>query len=248
METEALEKIGLTHGESKVYLALLKVGLSSAGPLTKEAQISRSKVYEILERLKTKGLVSSVVENGVSKFKAIDPRLIPDFLERKKQEFEEKASQFSKIIPSLLAEMQEKKVEQSVEVFNGWAGIRNTFNLLIKDAKRNDIWYAFGMPERLSKERARFFKHWRVQTDKIGIHQKLIANEKIRESPELAPKSKYSKIRYTQQETPTTVDIFHDYTLLGVWTEMPILIVVRGKEVAESFRTFFDHIWKQAKP
>ena len=143
--------------------------------------------------------------------------------------------------------MKEKKLDQSVEVFNGWPGIKNVFNLLIKDAKKNDVWHAFGLPERLSKERALFFKHWRVKTDQIGIHQKLIANKKIKGSPELAPKSKYSDIRYTSQETPTTVDIFRDHTLLGVWTDIPILIVIKGKEVADSFRTFFDHIWEQAK-
>ena len=247
METSALEKIGLTSGESRIYLALLKTGLTSAGPLVKLAGISRSKVYEILERLQSKGLVSSVTENGVKKFKGIDPRLIPEYLEKKKQELEEKAVEFNKIIPTLLAEVQEKKLEQSVEVFNGWPGIRNIFNSLIKDAHKNDVWYAFGIPQRLSPERARFFKQWRIQTDEIGILQKLIANEKIKGSSELAPKSKFSQIRYTKQETPTTVDIFKDYTLLGVWIDVPILIVIKGREVADSFKVFFEQIWKQSK-
>lgn len=247
MDTSALEKIGLTHGESKIYLALLKTGLTSAGPLVKEAQISRSKVYEILERLQTKGLASSIIENGVKKFKALDPRMIPDYLEKKKEEIQKQAQEFQTLIPSLLAKIKENHVEQSVEVFTGWPGIKNIFNLLIKDAKKGDIWYAFIVPKTYSEERARFFSRWREETDKIGIVQKLIANRAIKGSPELAPKSPYSKIRYTTQETPTTVDIFMDHVLLGVWTAKPILIVIKGKAVADSFKAYFEELWKGAK-
>jgi sugar-specific transcriptional regulator TrmB len=50
MDPKMLEEIGLTEGESKVYLALLKLGATKTGPLIKEADVSSSKVYKILER------------------------------------------------------------------------------------------------------------------------------------------------------------------------------------------------------
>lgn len=242
-----LQSLGLTKGESQVYLALLKTGLSSAGPLVKEAKISRSKIYEITDRLMAKGLVSSIVENGIKKFKALDPRNIPDYLEKQKQAIDQQKQDFQKLLPTLLAQVSEKQTEQSIEVFEGWPGIKNMFNHLIKDAKKGDIWYAFGIPETLSKERARFFQHWRTETDKIGITQKLIANTKIKGSPELAPQSKYSQIRYIDEETATSIDIFKNHTLLGIWAEKPILIVVKGKAVSESFLAYFNHLWERAK-
>ena len=51
MDTKILTDIGLTQGEIKVYLALLKLGKSSTGPIANEAQISRSKLYSILDKL-----------------------------------------------------------------------------------------------------------------------------------------------------------------------------------------------------
>ncbi|GAG26288.1 unnamed protein product, partial [marine sediment metagenome] len=47
MDTKILEEIGLTQGEIKTYLALLKLGSSSTGPIAKESQVSRSKLYSI---------------------------------------------------------------------------------------------------------------------------------------------------------------------------------------------------------
>lgn len=246
MDTDALEKIGLTKGESKVYMALLKTGASSAGPLVKESGVSRSKIYEITERLIAKGLVSSVIENGVKNFRAANPKLIPDYLEREKLQIEKQKEEFLKALPLLLARVKEKEAEQSVEVFEGWPGIKNIFIQLIKEARRNDEWYAFGIPK-ISKERASFFVSWRRKTDKIGVVQKLIANEEIRDSLELAPRSKFSNIRYTNQKTPTSVDVFKDYTLLGVWTEKPIIVVIKSNAVAESFKNYFDSMWKTAK-
>lgn len=247
MNPSLLEHLGLTVGESKVYLSLLKLGQTSAGPIVKTAGISRSKVYEILERLQSKGLVSSIIINGVKKFQALDPRLIPIFLEKKKEEINQQVQDFMKIIPTLLAEMKEKTPEQSVEVYSGWNGVKNVFNLLLKEAKRGDVWCAFGIPEVQSKQRARFFRHWREESDRIGIMQRLIANQKIKGSAELAPHSPLSKIRYSSYETPTSVDIFLEYTLLGVWGENPIMVVMKEKQIADSFRLFFEQLWKGAK-
>lgn len=40
-----LEVLGLSINEKKVYLALLKLGESSTGPIIKESKINASKIY-----------------------------------------------------------------------------------------------------------------------------------------------------------------------------------------------------------
>ena len=56
-----LEDVGFTEGESKIYLALLELGESKVGPLIKSSGISRSKVYDILDRLIAKSVVLSLI-------------------------------------------------------------------------------------------------------------------------------------------------------------------------------------------
>ena len=53
-----LEELGLTKNETKVYLVLLELGLTTTSAIIKRAGINTSKVYESLERLLKKGLVS----------------------------------------------------------------------------------------------------------------------------------------------------------------------------------------------
>ena len=55
-EKQLLEEIGLTRGEIKVYLTLLKLGETTTGKIIEEAQISSGKIYEILEKLIKKSI------------------------------------------------------------------------------------------------------------------------------------------------------------------------------------------------
>ena len=68
MDIQLLRKVGLTDGESKVYLALLELGSSTTGPIVKEADIAKSIVYQILDRLIQKGLVSYIVKEKTKYF------------------------------------------------------------------------------------------------------------------------------------------------------------------------------------
>ena len=62
MDTKLLEEIGLTKTEIKLYLALLKLGQSTTTGIVREAQVHASKVYEFLDKLIQKGLVTYVIK------------------------------------------------------------------------------------------------------------------------------------------------------------------------------------------
>ena len=83
MDFSTLEKIGLTNSEAKTYVALLKLGQTTAGPIVSEAKVTRSKIYDILERLKNKGLVSYITKKSTKHFSATSPENILHYLEEK---------------------------------------------------------------------------------------------------------------------------------------------------------------------
>ena len=76
MAERHLANVGFTAGEEKVYIALLKIGSSTTGQIAKEAGVSRSKLYEILEKLVRKGMVSHYKQNNRSYFKSAPPERI----------------------------------------------------------------------------------------------------------------------------------------------------------------------------
>jgi len=85
---EILEKAGLSPGESAVYLALIDLGSTTVGPIVSKSGVSTSKVYSILNRLIKKGLVSSILIEGVKQFKAEDPRQLLEYVSNKEKELE----------------------------------------------------------------------------------------------------------------------------------------------------------------
>jgi sugar-specific transcriptional regulator TrmB len=69
-----LQKLGLTQYESRAYAALLRSPKVTAYELAKESGIPPSKVYEVLERLRSKQLVGVVETGGSPRYAPLDPR------------------------------------------------------------------------------------------------------------------------------------------------------------------------------
>src|SRR3989344_4179059 len=79
METETLEKIGLTKNESIVYLTLVKSGTIKTAEILKKSGLNSGRIYDTLESLKHKGLISESNINGVKHFTALKDEKINRF-------------------------------------------------------------------------------------------------------------------------------------------------------------------------
>ena len=77
-----LEELGLSKNEAKIYLFLLKRGATTTGSIIKETGTANSRVYESLNILIKKGLVSYNIQKDGKHFQAVDPK---DFLILKKK-------------------------------------------------------------------------------------------------------------------------------------------------------------------
>src|SRR3989344_7352086 len=110
---EELKRIGLTDGESRAYLALLKLGSSTVGPIVKESGVSYSKIYEVLGRLLEKGIISYNIKQKTKYFQAIEPERLLDFLNKKEIELKENKRLLGKIIPELQNLKDKKDLQES---------------------------------------------------------------------------------------------------------------------------------------
>ena len=62
------EALNLTKGEKNVYKALVKLRSSTTGPIYKQANVSQSKVYEILDRFMILGIQKAKVTTNDNPF------------------------------------------------------------------------------------------------------------------------------------------------------------------------------------
>ena len=248
MNENVLKSIGLTEGEIKVYLALLEIGSSSIGKIIKKSKISGSKTYEVLDRLIQKGLASFVVKNGVKYFEASSPNKILDYLGEKEKQIEEEKISIQKIIPELLLK-QSSSTKSEVKVFTGFEGLKTANEDIINTLKRGEEWLSMGLTEQPESWEVYFNKRQLERVNK-GIILKHLLNEKYQSLYQKRKKLTFTEFRFLPKEfeMPTSTEIYNNKVLIFILIkENPMAIMIERKEVAESFRIYFEHIWETAK-
>jgi HTH-type transcriptional regulator, sugar sensing transcriptional regulator len=93
----ALQKLGLTYYEAKVYYALIMLGSAKPSQIAEESGIPRTKIYDILRKLEKKKWIN--IEN--SRPANITPRHPKEILEKQKLSFNSKIDRVSKILTML---------------------------------------------------------------------------------------------------------------------------------------------------
>ena len=250
MEIEKiLEEIGLTKNEIKIYLVLLKIGQTTSWKIIKDTGIHTSKVYDGLQRLIDKGLVSYVIISNTKNFSASDPNRLLDFLDDKKRTIENHEKEIKNIIPKLRSEINSSAKETRAEIFKGWKGMETVYKMLRGDLKNGDTNYVIGASkgEDLEQVKTFFNKHIKGLAEK-RIKQKIIYNEEAKgniEEQKMHPK--LFKIRYIQNTTPAEINIWADKVATIILTKNPTIILITDSKVADSYKTYFGLLWNSAK-
>ena len=145
MIEQILQKLGLTRSEIRVYSALLDLGQSTTGEILKKAGLNSGRIYEILDSLQKRGLVSTIIKNNVKYFSPAEPQRLFDYLEEEKTKIEEKEEDFKKIIPELMKKINSKKQDAKVEVYYGFQGMKTAYSKEIPLYKKGNKNYIFGI-------------------------------------------------------------------------------------------------------
>lgn len=250
MNTEKiLEDIGLTKNEIKIYLGLLDLGLTTTGPIIKKTKIHTSKVYDGLERLAEKGLISHIIKANTKYFKAVSPDRLIDFLEDKKKRIEEQEKEIKGILPELKLKQQLVGNDTEAEIFKGWKGMETVYRMMRETLGKGETNYVFGASKGEDEERVRNFfnKHATLLIEK-GIKQKIIFNESARGNIQESYKHpKLTQIKHMEETTPAELNIWRDKTMIVILRKNPTVIMVSDQKVADSFRRYFEMMWKIAK-
>jgi HTH-type transcriptional regulator, sugar sensing transcriptional regulator len=246
MDDKILREVGLTDNEISVYKALLQLGSTTAGPLTKKAGIHRSRVYEALNRLIDKGLVSHKTKANRKYFQAQNPETLLNLLDERKQKLK-------KVIPDLLALQQEIPEKQEANVFEGYKGLKSVFDNAINRLKKGEEILVFGARsgQDISSETWNvFFSNFNKRRIEKGIKYKIIFNTDLKSSKVVKEfsKSKLTEVRFISQKTPAGINVHGDNVAIIVWKKKPFAFLITSKESSESFREYFRVLWKLAKP
>lgn len=230
---EKLKQAGLTGNESKVYLELLKNNELTANELSKHISTDRTLTYTILNNLIEKGMVSYIIKENKKFFKAEPPENLLNKI--KEKEF---------FVKDLILELNKVQkintLPYEVKVFEGKEGLRTLMNLILKEKS----FFSFGGTGR------GYDQIYEAQAiiktlNKKDFSRKMIIQDKYKGHE--VTKQKIIEVRYSKVKSEATTTIFGDYVSIHLLTSKPLIILIKSKEIAESYKNNFDELWKAAK-
>jgi len=239
-----LIRIGLTEGESKVYLALSELGSSTVGPIVKNSGVAYSNVYMILNRLIDKGIVGFIVKSKTKYFQAAPPSNLIKYLENKEKSILQQKEALKGVI-SKLENLQKGKECQEAEIFLGINGLRTAYHKLLEGATKKDETLFFYIYQEEYAEQSNLFYNSIVEITKKAKNRG-ICNKRY-EISWFAKKSKFLNMKFVDIPIPGNIDIVRDKVMIVAWVPTITAILINSKAIANNFRDYFKMVWKIAK-
>jgi HTH-type transcriptional regulator, sugar sensing transcriptional regulator len=229
-----LRKLDLTENEIKVYLALLQRGKSKAGALAKESMIERSSCYNALKRLVEKGMVSYAIEARRKVYAAAHPKKIIDY-------YKEKEEIAANAIPELENLYKQTKDIEDIKLFKGYKGIKTIFLEILRERKENLV---FGTEGLFSQKMPYFAPHYIKEIEKRKIKIRNLRSEKSTGLVTKTTQVKYIPKRFTSN---VETNIFSNKIAIITWSEPPEAVLIENRVAADSYRNYFEFMWKHAR-
>jgi len=254
MEKELLD-FGLTPNEIRVYLFLARNPASLASDIAKRVNVYRPQVYDILQKLISKGLVSFVIQSGRRKYTAASPDKIITEVELKEKELLDRKDKLKRIMPELNKIFESRDNHYNIDVFEGKEGLKSYFEFIIKlglEGKIKEVLSCGGRGGVFTTLEFHF-PHMLEKASKAGFFRKvkfcLIWDSEVKDSPAAKNISKHVDLRFADKNLrlPASWMVLDDYLVI-MKSETPTFIVrIKNKEIAELFREQFKVLWASSK-
>lgn len=241
METEtALKEYGLSEKESRVYLELLPLGSINLQEISRRINFPRTTVYNVLNYLRQKGLVSKIVKKNVSYFEAVDPKKLLDNLEQKKYIIE-------KALPQLETLKSAVRESSGIEIYEGSRGLFTVLSDIFKT--KQEICY-FGSYS-LSVERLKHQpEHFRTIRLERKIPARIVIDTYDEETFHKPAYKKITQMRFLDslKDFPCMIFIYGNRVAIYTLKNELVGIIIKNKEIALSMQFIFETYWKTGKP
>lgn len=232
--SEILNELGFEEREAKIYLLLIKEGDLPALAISRKTEIDRTTIYDILERLISKGFVSTYIKNKSKQFHPLQP-------DKLLVHFKEKFASLEKIMPELKKINISSKESITCELFQGKDGIK----MILKDLiSRGKDYKVIGIKKEY-EEVLGFFNESGV----LKLNEFKAKEVAIVEKGTDFIKLKNGDYRYLDKETlsQTTTIIYDDVVVFFIWSKPYYAIKVENKIFRKAQEDYFDLLWKIAK-
>jgi sugar-specific transcriptional regulator TrmB len=245
MIEENLKSLGFTDNETKVYLALVRLGRSTATKIRQETGISNSQVYVAIDSLIKKGTIMYEKNPSGKTYSALNPEVLLELLEDRRRKIEE-------CIPALKKISQKELKATDTAVFEGFQGFKAALFNIVNDCPNGETLYIIGFSNQAYKNEK--LSALLKDVNRLSIRKKhkfkLILDNRENKFYKPRKEEKISNIRFMGRgfNSPAAIDIYRDTVCILMWGDTPYAFTIKNKSIADGFKTYFDFLWNMAKP
>lgn len=239
MITDALSKAGLSGGEIKVYNTLLDLGLSPISKIHEKTGIERRNIYDILNKLIERGLVTYIIENKKRFFQVSHPSKIIRYLDEKELNIKKTKKEIEKLIPSVVKKFELKKPNINAEIYRGIEGVKAVWEDML-NYKEN---YWIGSGRYIPKAFPNFFMNWNRRRIKLKVKWFNICRHELKK--ELKP-LQLEYVRFLPKEfsgNPAVICIYGNKVVNFILGKEFFAFVIESNELAENYRRYHKYLW-----
>jgi len=247
METAILNKLGLNENEIGIYLQLLKKGSLTASELASILKLHRTHVYDLLESLAKKAVISFTIKENKKYFQAVNPKKLEVLLGKKQEELAENKGQLDKLISELTSLTSEKKTKLLASIYLGKQGFISQLSDILRALKKGEEYLVLGFTQKADESLKYFLPGFAKRRIKQGIKRKVIMDISLKEKE--PAKQPLQEARYLPREysIPMGIIIYKDKVVLVIIEEDYLCLKIENQKIADNFRKYFELIWKRAR-
>ncbi|MBI5035779.1 hypothetical protein HZC09_00395 [Candidatus Micrarchaeota archaeon] len=251
---ELMSKLGLTKKQGQTYGCLFSLGTASAADIAQRTGINRTLIYDHLNTLVEKGMVSVSQINNKRAFTALHPRTLAKVLEDKNNEEENRRRTTLKDLKELLPNLERqfnmtKRI--SASILMGQKGVHNLFQDVTATLKKGQEDLVFIANHEGRELLGTTIKKYYAQSKRKGIRIRVIFDSrpqtvKIASETARLPnvKVKYLPASYS---TLTTFHVYGSKVSLLLFSEGEVFgLLIDNQKIAASLKKHFEALWKMA--
>jgi len=239
----ALQEWGLNGREAEVYFFLIKNGSNSANEISKSTGILRQTIYELINKLESRGLINEITINNKKHFEATTPEKLSTILEEKK-----KIIDF--IMPSLIELNKSKKIASKTQIYLG----KNGLKMVLRDPLTSKTEIKSLHPNYSEK----FFQEFFIQNFSLvriqkKINLKILRGEidtEFQKEVSMTDKIKLREVKLLpslKEIKASFIQYNNKIILINYSEDNPFAVMIEDEFMSRSFELIYNILWSLGK-
>lgn len=245
----ALEELGTSELERKLYSASLSAGATSVATLAERMGISRPNIYKVIRGLEAKGLATfGGGKQYIKSFQVASPSVVMEKLREKRKNLGSIDEALSGEIAELLAKYDQGKGSANVRVLKGRKDFAEAYVQVFEEAK-GEIQF-FGSYDDFLREISPDLGSKRIDRRvERGIKIRALLLPSLQaEALQKKDADELREIRFLKSDSPFVCSFYLFANKAIFWQPVtPIAILVEDEYLVAMWKSMFEMLWMSNK-